>query len=64
SIHEALFALIEKLEVKNGFILWPLRCALSGKSFTPGGGIELCKIVGKADSIQRIKKGIELLKNI
>ncbi len=64
SIHEVLFALIEKLEVKNGFILWPLRCALSGKSFTPGGGIELCKIVGKADSIQRIKKGIELLKNI
>lgn len=58
SIHTALFALIEKLEVKNGIILWPLRVALSGKQFTPGGGVELAELLGKEESIERIKKGI------
>lgn len=61
SIHEALFALIDRLGVKNGIVLWPLRVALSGKSFTPGGGIEICKILGKDESIRRIEAGIEKL---
>ncbi len=60
-LHEALFALIEKLEVKNGLILWPLRVAVSGKAFTPGGGLELAEILGKEETISRVKKGIELL---
>ena len=60
-IHEELFRLIEKLGVKNGWLLWPLRVAVSGKQFTPGGGIELCTVIGKADSIERIKKGIAKL---
>jgi glutamyl-tRNA synthetase len=62
AVHEALFELITKLGVKNGAILWPLRVAVSGKQFTPGGGIELCKIIGKEASVSRIKTGIELLK--
>ncbi len=61
TLHEALFALIAKLEVKNGIILWPLRVALSGKAFTPGGGLELAAILGKEESLKRIKKGIEML---
>ena len=61
NIHEKLFELIAEKEVKNGIILWPLRDAVSGKAFTPGGGIEICHIIGKADSIERIKKGIEKL---
>ena len=61
SIHNSLFSLIEKLEVKNGIILWPLRCAVSGKAFTPGGGIELAEILGKEETLARIEKGIELL---
>lgn len=61
ALHEALFALIEKLEVKNGLILWPLRVAVSGKAFTPGGGLELAEILGKDETLARIKKGIELL---
>ncbi len=60
-LHEALFALIEKLGVKNGLILWPLRVAVSGKSFTPGGGLELAELLGKEETLARIKKGIELL---
>ncbi len=61
SIHNALFSLIEKLGVKNGLILWPVRVALSGKSFTPGGAIEIADLLGKEESIERIKKGIEKL---
>ena len=61
ALHTALFALIEKLEVKNGLILWPLRVAVSGKSFTPGGGVELAELLGKDETIARVKKGIELL---
>lgn len=61
SIHEKIFALIAELEVKNGYILWPLRVAVSGKQFTPGGGIELCALIGKDETIKRINKGIAKL---
>ncbi len=60
-IHAALFAYIEKKELKNGFVLWPLRTALSGEPVSPGGGVELCHILGKEESLRRIDKGIELL---
>ncbi len=61
ALHEALFALIERLGVKNGLILWPLRVAVSGKAFTPGGGLELAEILGKEETLARVKKGIALL---
>ena len=61
NVHDALFKLIEAEGVKNGVILFPLRVALSGKQFTPGGGIEISVILGKDDALARIKKGIELL---
>lgn len=61
NIHDALFGLIEKLGVKNGWLLWPVRTAVSGKQFTPGGGVELCAILGKEDTLSRIRKGIEKL---
>ncbi len=61
SIHKALFDLVAELGVKNGWLLWPVRTAVSGKQFTPGGAVELCDILGKEDSLARIKKGIELL---
>lgn len=61
NIHDALLALVEKLELKNGRILWPVRVAVSGKAFTPGGGVELAAILGKEETLKRIEKGIELL---
>ena len=63
SIHTALFDLIAKLGVKNGYMLWPVRVAVSGKQFTPGGGIEICAILGKEESLRRIRHAIERLKN-
>ena len=61
NIHNALFGLVEKMGVKNGYILWPVRTAVSGKQFTPGGAVELCYLIGKEDTVARIEKGIEKL---
>lgn len=61
NIHAAVFAEIEKLGVKNGWVLLPMRAALSGKAMTPGGGIELAAILGKADTLSRIRTALKKL---
>ena len=62
NIHDRVFELIKTLEIKNGQMLWPIRTALSGKSFTPGGAFEIAILIGRDESLKRIHKGIELLK--
>ena len=47
--------------IKNGQALWPLRTAVSGRQMTPGGAYEIMEILGKEESLQRIRRGIELL---
>ena len=61
TVHDALFSLIKSLDVKNGYILWPVRVAVSGRQFTPGGALELCCILGKKDSLDRIRRSIDLI---
>ena len=61
TVHDALFSLIKSLDVKNGYILWPVRVAVSGRQFTPGGALELCCILGKKDSLDRIRCSIDLI---
>lgn len=61
TIHEVIFGKVKELGCKNGWLMWPIRTALSGKQFTPGGAVELACILGKDDSIARIKNGIEKL---
>lgn len=61
NIHAAVFAEIEKLGVKNGWVLLPMRAALSGKAMTPGGGIELAAILGKTDTLSRIRTALKKL---
>lgn len=61
AIHDALFTLIAEKGCKNAIVLYPLRVAVSGKAFTPGGGIEICYMLGKDDALARIRKGIEKL---
>ena len=46
---------------KNGLALWPIRTAVSGKQMTPGGAYEIMEILGRDESLARIRKGIELL---
>ncbi len=47
--------------IKNGICLWPLRTAVSGKQVTPGGAYEIVEILGRDETVNRIKKGIEKL---
>ncbi len=63
--NDALFALLKgyvaEKGVKVGYVMWPLRTAVSGKQNTPGGATELMEVLGKEESLNRIRKGIELL---
>ncbi len=61
ALFEALSGLAAKLEVKNSVILWPVRVAVSGKQSTPGGATEICELLGKEESLRRIRAGIEKL---
>ena len=62
SIHDALIGLAQKLEVKNGTVMWPARIAVAGKTVTPGGAIEILDILGKEESLRRMEFGLEKLK--
>ncbi|MDF2804245.1 MAG: glutamyl-tRNA synthetase [Anaerocolumna sp.] len=64
SIEEVVMGYIKKKEIKNGLGLWPLRTAVSGKQSTPGGAYEIMNILGKEESIRRIKLGIEKLSRV
>ncbi|MBQ1942579.1 MAG: glutamate--tRNA ligase [Clostridia bacterium] len=61
-IHDDVMTLPEKLGMKNGQVLWPMRVALSGKETTPGGAFELADILGKKRSLERIAFSMDLLK--
>lgn len=57
----AMTGLAARLEVKNAKVMWPVRIAVSGKAVTPGGAVEICRILGKAETLRRIDAGIALL---
>lgn len=61
SIHGALVGLAEKLGVKNATLMWPLRIAAAGKAVTPGGAVEICRILGKDETLRRMELGMEKL---
>ncbi len=63
NIHDTVFSFIKTLEIKNGVMLWPLRTALSTKPTSPCGAIDLFILLGKNESIKRIKHAINLLSN-
>lgn len=61
TIHDEIMNLVQKMGIKNGQMLWPIRTAISGKPVTPGGAFEIADILGKEETIRRIKNGIERL---
>lgn len=61
TLHARLLELPKKMERKNGQILFPLRLALTGKQFTPGGAIEIADILGKEESLRRLDLSIKQL---
>jgi len=61
TIYSKIMELVEELDIKNGQMLWPIRTALSGKPSSPCGASELMVILGKEETVIRIKKAIEML---
>ena len=61
ALYATLVKYVEEKGVKNGYVMWPVRTAVSGKQMTPAGATEIMEVLGKEESILRIKKGIELL---
>lgn len=63
--NDALFELLGQYakdkEKKVGFVMWPIRVALSGKQMTPGGATELMEVLGKEESLARIQTAIDRL---
>ena len=66
--NDSLFATLQAFagehEYKTGFVMWPLRTAVSGKQATPGGATELMSVLGKDETIARIKAAIQKLQSI
>lgn len=61
NIKDAMFGLVNEMGLKNGQVLWPLRIALSGKEFTPGGPIEIAMVLGKEETLRRFRLAGERL---
>ncbi len=61
ALYAVLSAYVEEKGYKNGYVMWPVRTAVSGKQMTPGGATELMEVLGKEESLARIRRGIELL---
>ena len=69
AIHDALYGLAEKMAEEEGTklnkmvgkVMWPIRIAAAGKSVTPGGAVEICQVLGKDETIRRMKLGLEKL---
>ena len=60
-LHSVLMELPAKLGRKNGQVLFPLRLAITGKQFTPGGAIEIAAILGKDETLRRLDLSIAQL---
>lgn len=60
-LYGLLSGYVEKNGYKNGYVMWPVRTAVSGKQMTPAGATEIMEILGKEESLRRIRKGVELL---
>ncbi len=62
AVHDTLIGLAASLEVKNATLMWPVRIAVAGKLVTPGGAVEICHILGKEETLRRLKLGMEKLR--
>ena len=61
ALYQMLSAYVAEKGYKNGYVMWPIRTAASGKQMTPCGATEILEIIGKEESLARIQKAIEKL---
>lgn len=62
SIHDSLINLAAELGVKNATLMWPVRIAAAGKLVTPGGAVEICHILGREETLRRLRLGMDKLR--
>ena len=60
-LYALLSAYVGEKGYKTGYVMWPIRTAVSGKQMTPAGATEIMEVLGKEESLDRIRKGIALL---
>ena len=61
SILNAMVALAGQMEAKNAKVMWPVRIAAAGKAVTPGGAVEICRILGREETLRRLRIALEKL---
>ena len=61
ALYEAIRTFVQENGYKNGYVLWPVRIAVSGRQTTPAGATEIMEILGKEESLKRIKAAIKKL---
>ena len=61
ALYQTLVEYVAKKEWKHGYVMWPIRTAVSGRQTTPAGATEIMEILGKEESLNRIRKGIAKL---
>lgn len=60
-IHDVVMENIQAWGRKNGSVLWPMRIAISGQESTPGGAFEIAYLLGKDETISRMKHSLSRL---
>ena len=61
ALYETLSKYVAEKGCKNGYVMWPIRTAVSGKQTTPAGATEIMEVLGKEESLNRIRQGIRML---
>lgn len=61
ALFEMLSAYAKDKGYKTGYVMWPIRTAASGKQTTPAGATEILEVIGKEESLGRIRRAIEKL---
>lgn len=61
ALYEMLTAYVAEKGCKNGYVMWPVRTAASGKQMTPAGATEILEVLGRKESLKRIRAAIEKL---
>ena len=61
ALYQTLCDFVAEKGCKNGYVLWPIRTAVSGKQMTPGGATEIMEVIGKEESLARIRAAIQKL---
>ncbi|MDO5416100.1 MAG: glutamate--tRNA ligase [Lachnospiraceae bacterium] len=61
ALYQKLMEYVNEKGCKTGFVMWPIRTAVSGKQMTPAGATEIMEVLGKEESLKRIQAGIQKL---